>query len=99
MSSAALDPHGLAGTTVVDVTGRRAGTVRDVYFADRTGDLVAVVVSVGRLVRRDVVVPASHLRPAGSGRTGMDLDRLDLARQPEAPLTGHLTEEALGALQ
>lgn len=98
-SSAALsDPGSLSSATVVDAQGRRLGRVHDVYLVDRTGEPAALSIAIGRWGGRIVIVPASRLSPAGSGRLAYDATDAPLEEAPDAPATGHLTGERLAAL-
>ena len=97
-SAAAPDPGTLSSATVVDVRGRRLGRVHDVFRVDRTGEVAALSVAIGRWGGRIVLVAADRLSPAGSGRLVLDPSAGPLEDAPEAPVTGHLTGEELAAL-
>lgn len=98
-SAAAPDPGTLSSATVVDVHGRRLGRVHDVFRMDRTGEVAALSVAIGRWGGRIVLVAADRLSPAGSGRLVLDPSAGPLEDAPEAPVTGHLTGEELAALR
>lgn len=79
----------LAQARVVDRQGRRLGRVRDVYLADRTGEVAGVTVALGRMGLREVLVPATLLGEAEPGRVRVDADAATLQRGRPAPATGY----------
>lgn len=97
-SAAPPDPGSLSSAAVVDPQGRRLGRVHDVFLVDRTGEVAALSVAIGRWGGRIAVAPASRFRPAGSGRLVYDPADGPLEDAPDAPATGHLTGEELAAL-
>lgn len=94
-----VDLRMLASASVVDPAGRRVGRIHDIYLADRTGEVVAVSVALGRLGTRDVMVPIELLTTTGARRVTVDLALEEVRRAPDAPATGHVGPEELVRLR
>ncbi len=87
----------LLGRTLLDRDGREAGTVRDAYLDDATGEPVWLEVRTGRLRHHEVLVPAGELQPAGEAvQVPYDADRVHDA--PRAGDGDHLSAEVEAAL-
>lgn len=95
-AAAALGTSELAGAAVLDDAGRRVGRIRDVYLCDATGEIVAVAVRSGWVRSRDLLVHARRCAPGGRGRVRIPWQALGSA--PQAPATGHVSEDLLASL-
>ncbi|MGP9693342.1 PRC-barrel domain-containing protein [Brachybacterium sp. AOP25-B2-12] len=92
-----LDIRALATAGVLDADGRRVGRVHDVFLVDRTGDLAAVSVALGRLSVREVLVPADLLRDAGDGQVQVTVGREALRAGMATPAEGHVEPAGIRA--
>lgn len=90
-----MDLRALASAPVLDADGRRVGRVHDVFLDDRTGELAAVSVAMGRILAREVIVPADLLRLADPGQLQVPCDRDRLRAGMASPDVAHLDPRAI----
>jgi uncharacterized protein (TIGR02271 family) len=90
-----LDVTSLPGTSVVDSSGDRIGTVAQVYLDDRTGRPQWVTVTTGPAGSRETFVPLAAARLDGD-RLVVDATRERVAGAPQVDEDGHISsrEEA-----
>lgn len=85
----AVNPESLINRKIVDSTGKKIGSVAQVYLDDRTGDPDWITVNTGLFGMKESFVPLLGSKIVG-GRLMLPFDRQVVKRSPTVDDARHL---------